>query len=141
MAAAAIVSLTTNQTRESIRAEHRVRLLTQQEEGRGFSRIPEGVYGFTNAPATETPVFLKQTFQSFEVHKLAGGHGRLLGYCTQDQARAIAGEPDLLEMDLYPEPYETATVLVALPIEWITNGVYKVVRRPGGPVTLRVSAL
>ncbi len=139
--AAAAISLSTNQTREQYRAEHKVRLISPEEDGRGFTKLPAGVYGFTYAPATETPLFAKDGYGAYEVHKLPDGDGRLIVYVTAEQAAALASCPDLLNIDVYPAPFEASIVSFALPMEWITNGVYKVVRREGNPVSLKVSAL
>lgn len=141
MAAAAMRTLSTNQTREDFRAEHRVRLVSNQEEGRGFERLPSGVYGFTYAPATETPLFSRGGYGAYEVHKLADGAGRMIVYCSPATAAALAARPEMLQVDVYPDAHGDATVLVALPMEWITSSVHKVVRREGNPVTLKVSAL
>ena len=98
------------------------------------------MYGFTYAPATETPLFAKGGTGSYEVHKLADGSGRLVVYCTPEQASALHGRPESLQLDVYPAPFQAATEVFALPLHWILNDVYKVVRREGNPVTLRISA-
>jgi hypothetical protein len=141
MTAAATPTLSRNQTRERFREDHRVRLIASAEEGRGFTKVPPGVYGFTYAPATETPLFSRGGLGAYEVHKLADGRGRMIVYCTPEQASTLAAGADSLTLDVFPEPYGNATQIVALPLEWISNSAYKVVRRDGNPVTLRVSAL
>jgi hypothetical protein len=124
-------------TRDRLRVEHRVRTLQSEEEGAAFDHLPNGVYGFTYAPATETPLFAKPAYHSFEVHKLADGSGRLLVYCTPDDASRIAGG-EVGEMMAYPDAWENATVLVAVPLERVMNSLYKPVRRDGNAVPLRV---
>ena len=65
--AAATTPLSADQARERNRAAHKVRLITSREEGRGFAKLPTGVYGFTYAPAPETPLFVKHSFGAYEV--------------------------------------------------------------------------
>ena len=46
------------------------------------------MYGFTYAPLTESPVFAKDHYGSFEVHKAADGTERLIGFVSaSDVAR------------------------------------------------------
>jgi hypothetical protein len=138
--AAAITPLSADQARERFRAAHKVRLITSQEEGRGFAKLPAGVYGFTYAPATETPLFVKHSFGAYEVHKLGDGTGRLIAFCSAaDAARLNSGRPEAFEADVYPAAFQNATELITVPFAWIQNEVYKVVRRDGNPVTLRIS--
>jgi hypothetical protein len=125
-------------TREGLRAEHQVRPLRPDEEGSAFSKLPGGVYGFTYAPATETPLFAAQAYHSFEVHKLPDGSGRLLVHCTREQkARLQSGGP-AEEMLVYPDPWQDATELVAIALDRLMNSLYKPIRRDGNAVPLRV---
>ena len=124
-------------TRDRLRVEHQVRSLHSEEEGAAFAVLSAGVYGFTYAPATETPLFSTRAYHSFEVHKLADGSGRLLVYCKpEDAARMAAGE--VVEFMGYPDPWEDATVLVSVPLDRLMNSLYKPVRRDGNAVPLRV---
>ncbi len=104
--------------REKLRAERKLRLIASSEEGTSIDMTPEGVYGFTYSPGTEgVPLYLKHTFQSFEVHKLFNGSLHLLGYMTAAEAAAFASGKDAAELKLYPEPYEDAQTFVSLPQE------------------------
>lgn len=67
------VLLETAATREAIRESHQVRLIDRADEGEAAHKLPNGIFGFTFAPLTETPVFAKHSHQSFEVHKLPDG--------------------------------------------------------------------
>lgn len=97
--------------RERLRAEHKVRLITEQEEGSDLLRLPNGVYGFTYAPASqEIPVFMKQPLHSFEVHRGGDGSFFLLGCVKPAEAGKAEGE-----VDIYPDAYGDATTLMSIP--------------------------
>lgn len=135
---AAVVS--PERTREQFRTEHNVRLIRPEEEGDGFNRLPPGVYGFTYAPATETPVFERRSYHSFEVHKLADGAGRLIGCCSSEDAEKLRdARASSFEMILFPESWEQATTLVSIPLDWVAASLYKPVRRDGNGVPLHLS--
>lgn len=64
--------------RESLRQSLGLRIVTVQEEGSSIRRIPNGIYGFTGAPATdEIPLFIKPIFECFEIPQTPGRHGKL----------------------------------------------------------------
>jgi hypothetical protein len=131
--------VSSDQARERFRVEHQVRLVLDAEEGAGFSHLPAGVYGFTYAPATETPLFKRHSYHSFEVHKLPGGAGRLIAFCTPEVAEELKGTGKEIEATLYPDPWEKATVPVAIPFDWIFANLYKPVRRDGNAIDIRIS--
>ena len=79
-------------TREDLRRDHRVRLVTTEEEGCALDRLPAGTYGWTYAPASESPLFSKQGFQSFEMHRAQDGTGYLVGYVTDSDAIALSSK-------------------------------------------------
>ncbi len=122
-------------TAEQIRNKHHVDLVDESEEGRSLDRVSRGVYGFTNSPHTESvPVYRRQVFQSFEVHKLADGAQVLLGYVTPQQAEAVNRGDHHVEMSLYPEPYGEATALVTLPLDEIVPSKKGPARIDGNPI-------
>ena len=135
--AAAATPLSQDQARERYRLEHQVRLVSPADEGTSFSHLPAGVYGFTYAPATETPVFQRQSYHSFEVHKLLDGSGEMIAYCTQQDAAQLnaAGE---FEITVYPDVWESATVPVSIPFDRIQTSLYKPVRRDGNAIPLQI---
>jgi hypothetical protein len=102
--------------REKLRAERKLRLIDDKEQGESLDRVPPGVYGFTSSPGTEgSPLFGKQTYQSFEIHKLGEDNVHLIGYMTAEEAKQFESSADMLELKLYPEPYEDATHFVSVP--------------------------
>jgi len=102
--------------RDSFRLQFGVRLVTDQEEGFGVRRLPEGVYGFTGAPATEElPLFGRRIYQGFEVHKWPGGVVAWVGYLTEKEYVAYEKGEEPVSVDLYPEPYGESTRIVAIP--------------------------
>jgi hypothetical protein len=138
MNAAAATTLSIGKAREQLRSEHQVRLISPDEEGCGFDRSPNGVYGFTYAPATETPIFHRQSYHSSEVHKRTDGSGFLLVHRTpEDAARLTRG--GVVEVRAYPDPWEKATELVAAPMHGIISSLYKPVREEGNAIPLRIS--
>ena len=102
--------------RLAFRKKHQVRLVTEEEEGFGVHRLPNGVYGYTFAPGLDkAPLFRAHKYQSFEAHKLADGTVVLIGFVTSEAAKRIETfEPAKLR--LRPEPGEDAVVAVAVPL-------------------------
>lgn len=101
--------------RETLRAKHRVRLITDAEEGWGVDHLPGGVYGFTSAPGTKNlPLFVKRVYQSFEVHRTADANVYLVGFVSPEiAARLEAGKEDL-HISLFSDPTENVTAIVAI---------------------------
>ena len=129
-----------DQELEALRAEHGVRLLTEQEEGLGVAGIPQGVYGFAYAPSTdEIPLFQNKTFQAFEIHKLAGGADLLIGFVTPKEAIDIEMGNKTAEIRLYPEPYAEATRLVSVNLAAIVTNKKGPARTDGNYLSLRLA--
>ena len=135
--AAAASSLSQDQARERYRLEHQVRLVPPSHEGAGFADLPSGVYGFTYAPATETPIFERHSYHSFEVHKLPDGSGRLIAFCTPQDAAQLTGTGEF-DITVYPDAWENASVPVTIPFDWIFTSLYKPVRRDGNAIPLHI---
>lgn len=104
-----------SQEREQVRAKSKLRALKVEESGCPLAGLPEGIYGFTTSASTaEVAVFDQPVFRSFELHKLPGGETLYLGYLTEADLNAFeSGEAATL--NLYPDPYESANHLVAVP--------------------------
>jgi hypothetical protein len=100
---------------ERLRASHRVALIAEKDEGINVDHLPEGVFGFSCAPHQESPLFRSRLFQSFEVHKLAGGDVVFVGFATALDAAALASPGARSEISLYPEPWRDAVKAVAVP--------------------------
>ena len=118
----------TAETREAIRAAHQVRLIERADEGKAAHKLPNGVFGFTFAPLTETPLFAKHSHQSFEVHKLPNGELRLVGYVSPAN-----------ETRLYPDAWGDAVKLVSVRVAALAPADGRLHREPGNPVALRYS--
>ena len=101
---------------EQLRAAHRVRLVDDAEEGFAADRLPNGVYGFTYAPAEASiPLFVKKNWHSFEIHKLEDGEILLVGFVTAKEAEMIrSGQQG--EVILFPDPWEESKELVSVPM-------------------------
>ena len=108
-----------------------LRPLNATEDGTPFRSLPAGVFGFTYAPLSESPLFQRNSYHSFEMQKLADGSGRLLGYVTAAQAAAIDGGLEFLDLYLYPVTWGEATTLVSLPVDRLTPKNRNPVREDG----------
>ena len=109
-----------SQERDEVRARTNLRSLRVEEIGLALARLPEGVYGFTSSAASsEVAVFDKPVFRSFELHKLQDGEVRLLGYMTNADQHVFETGLEPATVDLYPDPYEEASHLVAVPVSRI----------------------
>ncbi|MBI3207325.1 MAG: hypothetical protein HYZ37_00310 [Candidatus Solibacter usitatus] len=104
------------ESREQLRANRKLRIITKDESGAPIDDAPAGVYGFTYSPHTDgTPLFHLQSFQIFEVHKLAKDDWHYLGCLTEEDARALETAAEAIEVKLYPEPFEQAQTMVSIP--------------------------
>ena len=127
-----------DQARERYRSQHQVRLISEADEGSSFAHLPPGVYGFTYAPATETPIFQRHSYHSFEVHKLPDGSGCMIVFCTPEEAAKLKEKGREFEMTVYPDQWENATQPVAIPFDQVYTSLYKPVRRDGNAIPLRI---
>jgi hypothetical protein len=129
-----------SQELEALRAEHGVRLVTEEEEGFGIAKVPPGVYGFSYAPSTEEiPLFCKKTFQSFEVHKLADGSEHLIGFVTPKEAIDLEMGNKAAEIRLYPEPVAEAVRLVSVNLAIVIPNKKGPARSDGNFLSLRLA--
>jgi hypothetical protein len=100
---------------EQLRSMRGLRLLESAEEGFAAEHLPNGVFGFTYSPSEAVPLFMKKTWHSFEVHKLADGTLHLVGFVTAKEA-IIARQTAPGEITLFPDPWEDAKELVSVPL-------------------------
>lgn len=123
---------------QALRAAHQVRPLTPEEEGSAVAVLPNGVYGFTYAPGQpEVPLFSRQGYHSFEVHKASDGTEYLLGFVTQLEASDLDASKEGVVILLFPSPWENSQSLVRVPVSGIVPA--KRMPREGGnpfPLTL-----
>jgi len=110
----------TEQQYQSVRSRNQVRPLQETEDGRAIDDVPLGTYGYAYAPGSDaTPLYAKRRYLAFEMHKLADGAVRLLGFLEPDLARKVeAGTEDLL-VRLGADPTAEKSVLVEIPSERI----------------------
>ena len=126
--------------REQQRASWNLRALKAEESGSPLASLPEGVYGFTTSAATsEVAVFDKPVFRSFEVQKVPGGETLLLGYLNEADLRVVESGAEAASVDLYPDPYETATHMAAVPASRIDRKKPPL-RDQGSPMKLQIAA-
>jgi hypothetical protein len=130
------------QQREQLRNEHNLRPLENNEEGTGITKLPAGVYGFTYAPATETPLFARKSYHSFEVHKMKDGKAHIVAFVTPQEAERIRGGHEVqVDVTVYPDPYEEATSMVIIPFDRVLSSLYKPIRYDGNAVPLKLAGL
>ena len=105
--------------REAFRKKFNVRIVASEQEGTSILRLPQGVYGFTTAPASdEMPVFSKPVYRCTELIRTAE-EILLLGYLNPAESEIVEKGLEPATVTLYPEPYEQATRLVAIPVSRI----------------------
>ncbi len=100
--------------REQLRTQAAVNLVKSENEGFVLEKQPAGTYGFTGAPLEACPVFSKQSYQSWEVHRRGDGTRALICCVTSDHATLIASGQEPIQVTVYPEPHDTATVMITL---------------------------
>lgn len=106
---------------EQLRTSNRVVPVSKEDEGRSWSKISNSVYGFTYTPASgDGGLFLKQSKQSFEMHKLADGSLWIVGFTTGDQAERVQSD-GAQDIDLYPDPRGEYTKLVTVPHQRVAS--------------------
>src|ERR1043166_940605 len=79
---------------QTLRAIHQVKLIDIADEGEPANRLPNGTYGFTNAPQDEAPIFCQKMFQIFEVHKTSEGEVLIIGFISETEAQQLATTKD-----------------------------------------------
>ena len=125
--------------REALRAGHGLRAITSQEEGHDVKHLPAGIYGFTAAPAApELPLFIQPIVRCTEVHKTADGEICLIGYVDPAEAQAIEHGSEPVRSNLYPEPRDKATALIALPMSRIDRR-HPPTRQDGNPMAVEIA--
>ena len=107
-------SVSTEDTRQALRREHGVRVVTAEEEGTAASELAPGVYGFTSSPALASPLFAARRYRNFEVHRLADGPA-VVGFVTKGDAAKLTDRTGPVEIEVFPDQEGVATVIVAIP--------------------------
>ncbi len=124
---------------EALRAKHRVGTIAEKDEGASVDHLPDGIFGFSCAPHQESPLFRKRVFQSFEVHKLAGGEVFFIGFASENDAAALSEKSEPAEISLYPEPWSDAAKVIAVPRSRVTRAKGPF-RESGNAIRLDLSA-
>lgn len=107
---------------EAIRARKQLTVVGPTLEGEPLRMLPDNIFGFTYSPLNEsTPLFAKHTKQSFEVHKLTQGDVHLIGYLTPEESERFLIGREAMEVHIFPEPYETSTAMVEVPLERVVK--------------------
>jgi hypothetical protein len=98
-----------------LREAHRVRLVSESEEGTGLNKLPPSVYGFTYSPGIdEAPLVAKRSFRSYEAHKLVNGDVTLVGFTSADSARQLTTSTEDISLQVQPMPEDGHETLVEI---------------------------
>ncbi len=107
---------------EELRANHKVRIVSEEEDGTGIDNLPGGVYGFTYSPASDNfPLFEKRALRSYEAHKLGDGTAVLVGFITEGESLQMSAGRESVTIHLFPEPQADATHLTTVPMTRVTS--------------------
>lgn len=102
---------------QELRAIHRVRIVTEEEDGTGIEKLPGGVYGFTYSPASDNfPLFEKRALRNYEAHKLVDGTAVLIGFISEGESLQMSAGRESVTIHLFPEPQADATHLATVPM-------------------------
>lgn len=100
--------------REQLRAQNRLVPVSKEDEGLSWSKISNGVFGYTYTPAdSDGGIFAKESLLSYEFHKLSDGSLQFLGYTTPEFAEKIK-TGNLPEVELFPVPKDNYNVLAVI---------------------------
>lgn len=128
-------------TAEALRASRSLRALTKEEEGTDVFLLPDGVFGYTYSPGQkEMPIYAKQPYQSFEVHRLKDGSTHLLGFVSADVKTRIDARNGAIEAVLYPAPFTTSTELVSVDVQDLQPAKKAISREDGNPLKTLIYA-
>ena len=120
---------------EALRAERGLRVVASDEEGTDVFRLPDGVYGFTYAPAyKEMPIFAEKRLHAFEVQRLKDGSVHLIGFVTPEMSEKILAKAAMVEAVLYPDSYPGSTALVSLNVDDMQPAKKALAREDGNPL-------
>jgi hypothetical protein len=109
---------------ETLRSDHELRSVTDEESGTGIDRLATGVYGFTYSPAVENfPLFKERDLRCYEGHKLADGSVFLLGFLTAAEKQTADDASATGKIHLFAEPKDDATELVRIPMTRVKRSV------------------
>ena len=130
----------TEQVRDTLRREHKVRLVTSSEEGFAAEHLPPGVYGFTSSPALASPLFAVRHYRNFEIHRLANGRTSVIGFVTSAEAAELteSNRSEPVTVMLHPDADGDAASIVSLPYDRVTHHRQYSVRNAGA-IALQVS--
>jgi len=117
----AVIAKVANE-REALRIKNGVQLVQGADEGDILKYARGGIFGFTYAPQTlDCGLFTKNPYLSFEMHKLADNSIKLLVVVTPEMKQKIESATGLVEIELYPDAYQTASELISLPWETVRH--------------------
>lgn len=100
--------------REALRQQHGVRLVTPSEEGSSIMQLPDGVYGFTYAPAIAAPLFASFRYRAFEMHR-KDGEPFIVGFLSAAEAERLRTSREPFDVVLRHDLSGDNDTIVAVP--------------------------
>jgi hypothetical protein len=125
---------------EQLRLERKLRPLTKPEEGTDIYHLPNGVFGYTYAPGLkEVPVYSKQHYHGFEIHKLSTGEVHVVGFVTPAEKTQFESAKTAVQAVVFPDRWKESTELISLPDSRLQPAKKAVTREDGNPFKTLVS--
>ena len=123
---------------ELLRAEHRVRLVSDAEEGTPVRELSPGVYGFTYSPGLpNAPLFAVRRYRAYEIHKVAAGETFIVAFADRDTASRIESSSGDVVCRVHSDATDAAYVVVKIPYSRIRqHRQYAAPNQDGLAVTL-----
>ena len=107
---------------EALRTEHRVRVVSDAEEGTPVNALPGGVYGFTYSPGLpNAPLFAVRRYRSYEIHKVAAGETFIVAFADPDTASRIESSSSEAACRVHADATDVASVVVKIPYSRISQ--------------------
>ena len=135
-----MTTTSTDPSREALRRDHNVHVVSEVQEGFAADHLPTGLYGFTSSPALASPLFAVRQYRNFEIHRLASGQTAVIGFVTPAEAQQLStAHREPVTVMLHPDAEGDATTIVSLPYDRVVQHRQYSVRNAAA-IALQVSS-
>ena len=125
---------------EQLRSERGLRAISKEEEGSDIYRLPNGVFGFSYAPGLkEVPIYSKQHYHGFEIHRLSNGEVHVVGFVTADETTQLTAAKQAVQAAIFPERWSSSTEVVSVAATRLQPAKKAVAREDGNPFRTLIS--